>query len=60
MTNGTVGMEQQTAPSVSSVDRTFKDRLIDQVNQGGSLGGSIDSSGEKKEEKKEEGSPTSR
>jgi arogenate dehydrogenase (NADP+) len=60
VTNGTVGMEQQTAPSVSSVDRTFKDRLIDQVNQGGSLGGSIDSSGEKKEEKKEEGSPTSR
>jgi len=60
VTNGTVGMEQQTAPSDSSVDRTFKDRLIDQVNQGGSLGGSIDSSGEKKEEKKEEGSPTSR
>ena len=38
-------------------ERTFKDRLIDQVNVGGSLGGSMDEKGEDKSEK-EEGAPS--
>tara|TARA_B110000977_G_scaffold44671_2_gene60683 strand:+ start:16557 stop:17852 length:1296 start_codon:yes stop_codon:yes gene_type:complete len=41
---------QNGSDSASASDRTFKDRLIDQVNSGGSLGGSMD--------KEEEGTPS--
>jgi arogenate dehydrogenase (NADP+) len=36
-----------------SEERTFKDRLIDQVNVGGSLGGSIDEKGGGRSEREE-------
>jgi hypothetical protein len=36
-----------------SEERTFKDRLIDQVNVGGSLGGSMDEKGGGRSEREE-------